>query len=217
VGGVLGPIAVFFALLSLLHASGAFPPERSFAELARGWGIPTATDIALAWLVARAVFGAGHPAINFLLLLAVADDGIGLAIIALFYGDPAHRLAPLWLLLVLLAMGLAALLRARGVRSWQAYVFTAGPVAWSGLMLANLHPALALVFVVPFLPGRAATRGSSPRRTRSTPRRAARRARPRPSTRRCTASSARSSCPSTSACSSSPTPTPAWPSRRAGP
>ena len=153
VGGVLGPIAVFFALLSLLHASGAFPPERSFAELARGWGIPTATDIALAWLVARAVFGAGHPAINFLLLLAVADDGIGLAIIALFYGDPAHRLAPLWLLLVLLAMGLAALLRARGVRSWQAYVFTAGPVAWSGLMLANLHPALALVFVVPFLPG----------------------------------------------------------------
>ena len=58
--------------------------------LARGWGVPTATDIALAWLVARTVFGKGHPAVNFLLLLAVADDAIGLVIIAVFYGDPVH-------------------------------------------------------------------------------------------------------------------------------
>ena len=27
------------------------------AALVRGWGVPTATDIALAWLVARTVFG----------------------------------------------------------------------------------------------------------------------------------------------------------------
>ncbi len=42
----------------------------------RRWGIPTATDISLAWLVAVAVFGKGHPAVAFLLLLAVADDGV---------------------------------------------------------------------------------------------------------------------------------------------
>ena len=40
------------------------------------WGIPTATDIALAWLVARAVFGKGHPAVAFLLLLAVAESEV---------------------------------------------------------------------------------------------------------------------------------------------
>ena len=42
-----------------------------------GWGVPTATDISLAWMVAILVFGYGHRAIGFLLLLAVVDDGIG--------------------------------------------------------------------------------------------------------------------------------------------
>ena len=59
-------------------------------HLTRGWGITTATDIALAWLVARLVFGKGHPAITFLLLLAIGDDAIGLMIIAMFYPDPNH-------------------------------------------------------------------------------------------------------------------------------
>ena len=77
-GGVIGPAFVY---LALNHFIGS-------AELLRGWGIPTATDIAFAWLVARTVFGVDHPAISFLLLLAVADDGIGLAIIAVFYPDP---------------------------------------------------------------------------------------------------------------------------------
>ena len=39
-----------------------------------GWAIPTATDIAFSYLVGRIVFGAGHPAVRFLLLLAIADD-----------------------------------------------------------------------------------------------------------------------------------------------
>ena len=38
----------------------------------------TATDIPIAWMVARVVFGDGHPAIDYLLLLAVADDALGL-------------------------------------------------------------------------------------------------------------------------------------------
>ena len=42
---------------------------------------PTATDIAMAWLVARAVFGKGHPAVAFLLLHAVAERARGGAII----------------------------------------------------------------------------------------------------------------------------------------
>ncbi|MEX1024348.1 MAG: Na+/H+ antiporter NhaA [Planctomycetota bacterium] len=151
-GGVLGPVGFFFGALYLAFSAGFFEGLDP-AVVRNGWGIPTATDIALAWLVARAVFGAGHPAVNFLLLLAVADDAIGLGIIAVFYGDPANPAEPTWLLLVLAGMGLAFALRKANVRTWLPYILVAGTMAWSGLLLAHLHPALALVFIVPFLPG----------------------------------------------------------------
>ena len=117
----------------------------------RGWGIPTATDIALAWLVARLVFGNGHAAVGFLLLLAVADDAIGLGIIAIFY--PTAPPAPQWLGLVALGMLIAYGLNKKKVQSWYPYIFIAGTISWFGLFNAHLHPALALVPIVPFLPG----------------------------------------------------------------
>ncbi len=157
-GGVIGPIAAFFGLLVAWHSAdpSAFPEGVELwgeGSLSKGWGIPTATDIALAWLVARTVFGKGHPAINFLLLLAVADDAIGLGIIAVFYGDPANPAQPQFLGLVVLAMAVAFAMRKMDLKSWVPYIFVAGPIAWTGLMLAHLHPALALVPIVPFLPG----------------------------------------------------------------
>ncbi|MFQ5513349.1 MAG: Na+/H+ antiporter NhaA [Myxococcota bacterium] len=153
-GGVVGPGLVFLAGLWICYASGIYSTETvAWGTAVRGWGVPTATDIALAWLVSRAVFGKGHPAIDFLLLLAIADDAIGLVIIAVFYGDPSHPSNPAFLGLVAAAMGLAFALRRVGLRLWPVYVFGAGPLAWTGLVLAHLHPALALVFVVPFLPG----------------------------------------------------------------
>ena len=123
-------MAVFFGGLWMLHGSGAFGEGAEWGPLQRGWGVPTATDIALAWLVARAVFGKGHAAVNYLLLLAVADDAIGLGIIAIFYGDPAHPAQPQWLLLVALAMGAAFAMRKANVRSWVPYVFIAGTISW---------------------------------------------------------------------------------------
>jgi NhaA family Na+:H+ antiporter len=152
-GGVVGPVLVFFTGLALLFGLGVYSHHTDdLAALSRGWGVPTATDIALAWLVARTVFGRGHPAVQYLLLLAVVDDGIGLAIIALFYGDPAHPAQPAYLGLVVLAMLVAFGFRRLGVGGWLPTVAIAGPLAWTGLTLARLHPALALVFVVPFLP-----------------------------------------------------------------
>ena len=152
-GGVVGPVGVFFVGLSLLQEPFFTPNGFDWAATSRGWGVPTATDIALAWLVARTVFGKGHPAVNFLLLLAVADDAIGLGIIAVFYGDPSHPVQPLFLLLVLAGMGIVFGMRKANVQNWLPYVFVGGPLAWLGLSLAHLHPALALVFIVPFIPG----------------------------------------------------------------
>lgn len=142
-GGVLGPVGVFLAL-------NAVAGETAWKK---GWGIPTATDIALAWLVARLIFGSGHSAVSFLLLLAVADDAIGLGIIALGYPDPEHPTVWSNLVWLIPAMGIAFGLRLLKVKSWIPYIVVGGALSWWGLYTAHLHPALALVFIVPFLPG----------------------------------------------------------------
>ncbi len=141
-GGVVGPIGVYFLLNSTLGAP----------ELTNGWGIPTATDIALAWLAARMAFGERHPAVSYLLLLAVADDAIGLAIIAIFYPNPSLPAEPVWLLLTCLGMLTAYGLRNLRVHNYWPYLILGGVMSWTGLHSAHLHPALALVFIVPFLP-----------------------------------------------------------------
>jgi NhaA family Na+:H+ antiporter len=148
IGGVVGPAGVYLLLGSILFAGH---PDQG--EVLKGWGIPTATDIALAWLAARVVFGTKHPAVNFLLLLAVADDGIGLGIIAIFYPDPTHPVRPEFLGVTAVGMAIAYGLRRAKVMNWAPYVAIAGAVSWVGLVLAALHPALALVFIVPFMPG----------------------------------------------------------------
>lgn len=147
-GGVLGPALVFLALNFFVGSP----------DYVKGWGIPTATDIALAWLVARFVFGPHHSAVKFLLLVAIADDAIGLLIIALFYPDPLHPVAPLMLLFVLAGMLAAFVLRKRKVYSYWPYILFGGGLSWYGLHGAHLHPALALVPIIPFLP-------SAPRET----------------------------------------------------
>jgi len=141
-GGVVGPIAIYLLLNSLIGSG----------ELSRGWGIPTATDIALAWLAARLVFGENHPAISFLLLLAIVDDAIGLAIIAVFYPDPSQAVQLIWLVLVCVGMIIAWLLRSVRINSYWPYLVLGGSASWAGLYRAHLHPALALVFIIPFLP-----------------------------------------------------------------
>ena len=143
-GGVFGPVGLFFLLAFVFYGG-----SDDFGAVSNGWAIPTATDIALAWLVARVVFGNRHPAVNFLLLLAVADDAIGLVIIAVFYSSEVQ---PLWLLLTAGGMVAAYLFRRVGVRWWPVYILIAGGMSWVGLVKAGVEPALALVVIVPFLP-----------------------------------------------------------------
>lgn len=146
-GGIFGPVGLYFLLTWVLYGG-----TDDFAAVANGWAIPTATDIALAWLVARVVFGPMHAAVNFLLLLAVADDAIGLVIIAVFYPDPHHPVEPIWLLMVVGGMVLAYILRRFRVRWWPVYIVGGGAFSWVGLAAAGVEPALALVPIVPFLP-----------------------------------------------------------------
>ena len=140
-------------------------------NLERGWAIPCATDIAFSYLAARIVFGAKHPAIPFLLLLAIADDALGLLIIAAFYPT-----GPLSLIDFGVFVGgrdaVAWWLNKRRTVSFWPYILIAGVLSWIGFYRGGLHPALALVPIIPFLPHAARDPGlfveSPSRTTRST-------------------------------------------------
>ena len=121
------------------------------ADLTRGWAIPCATDIAFSAMVARIVFPARHPAIPFLLLLAIADDALGLIILAVFYPSGALSFSALAVLMTI-AILLALFLRRRHVQSFWPYVAGPGVLSWAALYTGGFHPALALVPIVPFMP-----------------------------------------------------------------
>ena len=141
VGGMVGPALIFVAL-ALATAQ---------RQLLPGWAVPCATDIAFSYLVARLIFGAKHPAIPFLLLLAIADDALGLAILAIFY--PTGTVRPIEFIGLLgIAMGIAALLRRGTHRSFWPYLVIPGIVSWFAFYRGGLHPALALVPIIPFVP-----------------------------------------------------------------
>ena len=141
VGGMLGPAGIFVWL--------AMTFDRP--DLERGWAIPCATDIAFSFLAARIIFGAKHAAIPFLLLLAIADDAFGLLIIAAFYPTGPLGLAEFGALLTA-AMMLAWWMRRRPVLNFWPYVLVAGTLSWIAFYRGGLHPALALVPIMPFLP-----------------------------------------------------------------
>jgi len=160
-GGMIGPVAIYFAYL-------AFMGSEAMVAMRQGWAIPTATDIAFSYLIGRIVFGAGHPAIRFLLLLAIADDAGGLLILAVFY--PTSTLAPIWLLLsvgaALLVYGLCNWLprrldRGDDLSRHATWVRTrlnfwpyaiAGAASWYAFYKAGIHPALGLIPIIPAIP-----------------------------------------------------------------
>ena len=118
--------------------------------LSVAWPVAFATDIAVSYFIARVIFGL-HPAIPLLLLLAIASDGLGFLALALFNPVQELHLLPGGLT-VAVAMILAFGLRRAGARSFWPYVILGGGVSWYGLYFGGLHPALALVPIMPFLP-----------------------------------------------------------------
>jgi NhaA family Na+:H+ antiporter len=85
--------------------------------------------------VAKAIFH-DHPAIPFLLLLAIADDALGLIILALFYPAGPVRIGAA---LCIMAAALAVLfvVRIRRVRSFWPYVVAGGTLSWLALSSAE--------------------------------------------------------------------------------
>ena len=158
-GGIIGPAGVYLL--------GAYLVGK-LAILSNGWAIPIATDIAFSYLVGRIIFGAKHPAVGFLLLLAIADDAAGLVILAIFY--PQGDLSPEWLLLSVFAAvtvwyffnflprqkdgddpSRPSSAKIRSQFGFWPYILAAC-LSWYGFQEAGIHPALGLLPIVPALP-----------------------------------------------------------------
>lgn len=141
VGGVVATILLYLAILVFVEE------PRLMAE---GWAVPCGIDIAVCYLVGGVIFGR-HPAIPYLLLLAVASNAIGITLIAVFHPTSDVHL-PIGAALMAVAIGVAYLLRRGRVKTFWVYLLGPGAVAWFALYLGGVHPAMALVPIVPFMP-----------------------------------------------------------------
>ncbi|PTL60686.1 Na+/H+ antiporter NhaA [Paraconexibacter algicola] len=136
IGGVALP-ALLFTLLT------AGTPD------APGWAIPAATDIAFAVGV-LALLGDRIPASLklFLLTIAIVDDILAIAIIAVFYADD---LSILWLAGSALGLvGMVELRRLGATRPWQ-YVPLA-IVVWVAMHESGVHATIAGVLIGLLMP-----------------------------------------------------------------
>ena len=106
----------------------------------QGWAVPAATDIAFA-LAVLAVVGSNLPTSlrAFLLTLAVVDDLIVIAIIAVFYTSAFDAA---WFGLALVVMAVWAVLQRRRVRTPLVYVPLA-VVAWWCVHESGVHATIA--------------------------------------------------------------------------
>jgi NhaA family Na+:H+ antiporter len=140
IGSVIVSIAIYLAVLDGLGEH----------MLKSGWVAACAIDIPGTYVVARLIFGR-HPAVPFLLLLAISADAIGLAAIAVL--NPVSDAHPVvGLVLMAAALGGAFALRRERVKSFWLYLLGPGVISWWALFLGGVHPALALVPIVPFFP-----------------------------------------------------------------
>jgi NhaA family Na+:H+ antiporter len=138
-GGVLGAAAVYLTYVSLKHE----------AVLEQGWLIACAFDIAFAYFIVKSIFKR-HPAVSFLLVMAIATNAVGLVIVGLQYQTVAIR--PGGTALMIAALAIAAALRYWKVRNFWAYLLLSGPLSWWAFYLDGFHPGLSLIPIVAFLP-----------------------------------------------------------------
>ncbi|PJM73128.1 sodium:proton antiporter [Bifidobacterium primatium] len=172
VGGMAVPPLIFLAVSTMFSrfgpggagmetvATGTVLPG---AEIAQGWAVPMATDIAFS-LAVLALFAKGLPgAIRaFLMTLATVDDLLAVIVIAVCFSSLN---AWYWFLGIALCAFVWALLVKRRRVPWIA-VGVVGVLAWVMMFEAGVHPTLAGVLVGLLTPAREMHGEATPRAER---------------------------------------------------
>jgi Na+:H+ antiporter, NhaA family len=152
-GGMLGPVLIWVLWSGLFGTADE-------AGVWTGWAVPLGSDIILGYVIARAVFGADHPALHLMLLTTIASSLAGLLLVGITEQQLGWRL--LWLLLPVVATLLAwlsfgrpapkapELERRRSLVLWPWVL--AGAASWIGVAAAGLPPALGLLPIIPAIP-----------------------------------------------------------------
>lgn len=162
-GGMLLPVVLYLAIAATTRHA-----ER--VDLLAGWAVPVASDVVLAYVVGRLVFGRRHPALKLLMLVAILSEMVGLVLVDLFHPVlPGQHLwlalpvlAPLaaWLLFNRLPTRIRAADPGQSGGGWLRFSqragnlpwLLAGLASWYGMQQAGLHPALGLLPVIPAIP-----------------------------------------------------------------
>lgn len=125
-GGMVVP-----ALVYLTVSRGAF---------AGGWGVPMATDIALAVGLLAALGARVNSGARVMLLgLAIVDDIGAIVVLALFYSS---GITGTWLLVAISVVAATFFARRLGVGSLFIYI-PLGAILWYSLQKSGVHPTLA--------------------------------------------------------------------------
>jgi NhaA family Na+:H+ antiporter len=139
-GGLVGSVATYLMLAGVWHEQ----------MLVSAWPVVAAVDIAAGYYVLRMIYPRRASAAAFLLLIAVVTDSIALSVVSI--QTPSFTVHPWGLALFLAALASAAVMRWRGVASFWPYWLISGTLSWIALYWLGVHPALALVPIVPLLP-----------------------------------------------------------------
>lgn len=140
IGGLLGSILTFLLYVNLAHEQMLVP----------AWPVVAAVDVAAGYYMLRLIYPRRSGPVSFLLLLAVTTDIVVMAVVSA--QTPEFSVHPMGLGLLLAAFVSAALLRRRRVKVFWPYWILSGTVSWLALYWMGIHPALALVPIVPLLP-----------------------------------------------------------------
>jgi NhaA family Na+:H+ antiporter len=140
IGGTLGAIGVYQAYL---HAGDEL-------LLTTGWPIVCAIDGGASYFLVRALFGR-HRATPFLLLVVIVSDAFGL-IAAGRHQPVAGPGVAAGVLAIVAGVGVSLALTRLKQRTLWPHLLISGTLLWWGFRASGLHPALALLPIVPFLP-----------------------------------------------------------------
>src|SRR5262245_54925116 len=139
-GGIAGAVAVYLLFIQ---------SQYEFGLLASAWPIACAIDVVLTFYVLKAIMPRSG-ALPFALLLAIVTNIFGLLVVAPRFVVLETRVGGA--LLAVGALGAAWFMRAQKVRTFWPYLAICGTAMWVAFYWEGIHPAFALMPIVPFLP-----------------------------------------------------------------